>query len=96
MKLGQGGYGAVYKVSISLILVHVWNACMHHLLCETHLFDLKSLGTLETKLGTIHSFYYPIHRSTFNHYVLVSDMGLKLVDGHASTGEVSGIVPKVH
>jgi hypothetical protein len=31
MKLGQGGYGAVYKVSISYILVHVWNACMHRL-----------------------------------------------------------------
>ena len=31
MKLDQRGYEAIYKVSISYILVHVWNACMHHL-----------------------------------------------------------------
>jgi hypothetical protein len=39
-------------------------------------FGLKSLGTLRIKLGTIHSFYYLIYKSTFNYYVLMSDMGL--------------------
>jgi hypothetical protein len=30
---------------------------------------LKSLGTLGTKLGTLHSCYNPMHGSTINHYV---------------------------
>jgi hypothetical protein len=32
---------------------------------------LKLLGTLGTKLGTIHSFYDPMQGNIFNHYVLV-------------------------
>ena len=35
---------------------------------------LKSLEKI--KLRTIHSFYNPMHMSTFNHYVLVSTTGL--------------------
>lgn len=79
-----GHYCLLIHVNDQVFYHHPGICNTHHLLhigrclkcIHVGMFYLKSLETLGTTLETIHSLYDPIHKSAFNHYVLVSCMGL--------------------